>query len=63
MPSAMRGDILRRGDGKQFEKTAVQLNDGIAGAERMLAARRDALPGGPGIVPAGNNDRRARCFA
>jgi hypothetical protein len=21
------------------------------------------LPGGPGIVPAGNNDRRARCFA
>jgi len=33
IPGAMLGDILRRGDSKQFEIAAVKLNEGIAGAE------------------------------
>jgi hypothetical protein len=36
----MLGDILRRGNGEEFEIAAAQLNERIAGAERMLAARR-----------------------
>jgi hypothetical protein len=40
MPAAMLGHVLWRRDCKQLEKAAAQLNDGIAGAERMLAARR-----------------------
>ncbi len=41
MPGAMLGYILRRGDGQEFEIAPVQLNEGLAGAERMLTARRD----------------------
>ena len=37
----MLGDVLRRRDSKRFEISAVQLNQRIAGAERMLTARRD----------------------
>jgi hypothetical protein len=39
MPDAMFGNILRDRDGKQFEIGAVQLNERVAGAERMLTAR------------------------
>ena len=41
MSGAILGDILWRGDGKQFDISAAQLNERIAGAERMLTARRD----------------------
>src|ERR1700745_2455660 len=37
----MLGHIQQRGNGKEFEIAAVQLHERIAGAERMLAARRD----------------------
>ena len=34
-------DILRHGDGQEFEIAAMELHQGIAGAHGMLAARRD----------------------
>jgi hypothetical protein len=41
LPRAVLRNILRDCDSKQFEIGAVQLNKRVAGAERMLPARRD----------------------
>lgn len=41
MPATMLGHILRRSHGQELEISAVKLNERIAGAERMLPARRD----------------------